>query len=184
MLFILFVKQNTDDEVRNKDLSSDVCSSDLDKSFHHLGIPREWPAGGPRGMLEQVLAEDVRTALRRCASERATRRGCADSPGRPGGGRPGCAAAGDQLLVSCGPVKRSIWACCRASASSASEAARSEIWATRPSSSSLSVSRTWASGAEAISPRYQCVSWPSITGSSPRFERLGSDGEWVEIERK
>src|SRR3546814_1104027 len=36
-----------------------------DKSFHHLGIPREWPAGGPRGMLEQVLAEDVRTALRR-----------------------------------------------------------------------------------------------------------------------
>src|SRR3546814_1123701 len=65
-------------------------------------------------MLEQVLAEDVRTALRRCASERATRRGCADSPGRPGGGRPGCAAAGDQLLVSCGPVKRSIWACCRA----------------------------------------------------------------------
>src|SRR3546814_5412685 len=92
-----------------------------DKSFHHLGIPREWPAGGPGGMLEQVLAEDVRTALRRCAAEGATRRGCADGPGRPGGGRPGCAAAGDQLLVSCGPVKRSIWACCRASASSASE---------------------------------------------------------------
>src|SRR3546814_20905257 len=23
-----------------------------DKSFHHLGIPREWPAGGSGGMLE------------------------------------------------------------------------------------------------------------------------------------
>src|SRR3546814_1417342 len=36
-----------------------------DKSFHHLGIPREWPAGGPGGMLEQVLAEDVRTEIGR-----------------------------------------------------------------------------------------------------------------------
>src|SRR3546814_11802253 len=157
MLFILFVKQNTDDEVRNKDLSSDVCSSDLDKSFHHLGIPREWPAGGPRGMLEQVLAEDVRTALRRCASERATRRGCADSPGRPGGGRPGCAAAGAQLLVSCGPVKRSIWACCRASASSASEEAPSDIWAHQPRTRSLTLSGTWASGRGARPPRAQDV---------------------------
>src|SRR3546814_10349683 len=102
-------------------------------------FPGDGPQEGRGGMREQVLAEDVRTAVRRCAAERATRRGCADSPGRPGGGRPGCAAAGDQLLVSCGPVKRSIWACCRASASSASEAARSEIWATRPSSSSISV---------------------------------------------
>src|SRR3546814_17210043 len=83
--------------MRIRDWSSDVCSSDL----------------GRGGMLEQVLAEDVRTALRRCAAARATRRGCADSPGRPRGGRQGCEAAGDQLLVSCGPVKRSIWACFR-----------------------------------------------------------------------
>src|SRR3546814_6722456 len=37
-------------------------------------------------MLEQVLAEDVRTALRRCAAERATRRGVRRQPG-PSRGR-------------------------------------------------------------------------------------------------
>src|SRR3546814_2978408 len=54
-----------------------------------LVFPGNGPQEGRGGMLEQVLAEDVRTALRRCAAERATRRGCADSPGRPGEGRPG-----------------------------------------------------------------------------------------------
>src|SRR3546814_395532 len=88
--------------------SQNVPRNSATSRFIILVFPGNGPQEGRGGMLEQVLAEDVRTALRRCAAERATRRGCADSPGRPGGGRPGCAAAGDQLLVSCGPVKRSI----------------------------------------------------------------------------
>src|SRR3546814_19092974 len=90
--------------------SQNVPRNSATSRFIILVFPGNGPQEGRGGMLEQVLAEDVRTALRRCAAERAARRGCADSPGRPGGGRPGCAAAGDQLQVSCGPVKRSIGA--------------------------------------------------------------------------
>jgi redox-sensitive bicupin YhaK (pirin superfamily) len=48
-----------------------------------------------------------------------------------------------------------------------------QMWATRPSASSSTVSRAWISGFEAISLRYQWVAWPSMDACSSRSPWLG-----------
>src|SRR3546814_5660556 len=59
-----------------------------DKSFHHLGITREWPAGGPGGNAGT-------SACRRCShGVKALRCGACDAPGvrrQPGPSRGGAA---------------------------------------------------------------------------------------------
>ena len=57
------------------------------------------------------------------------------------------------------------------------DGACSQIWATRPSSSSISVSRASMSGLVTSSARYHWTSRPSTVPASSRLPRLGSKGE-------